>query len=100
MGQCMKAACMRWLRPEVLTKEQIVEVVVGEHYMAILLFKPKNWVLCHQPRTLEEAITLMEVYASADAADYRRVKATGSLMSKWKEERPLARLGRQSRWPL
>lgn len=29
-----------------------------------------NWVLCHQPATLEEAITLMEAYTSAEAGLY------------------------------
>lgn len=51
------------------TAEQIVEAIVVEHYMSILLFKPKNWVLCHQPATLEEAIVLMEAYTSAKAGD-------------------------------
>lgn len=39
--------------------------------MAILLFKPKN---CHQPSTFEEAIVVMEAYASAEVGHYLILK--------------------------
>lgn len=29
-----------------------------------------NWVLCHQPATLEEAVVLMEAYASTEVGLY------------------------------
>lgn len=61
---------MCWLQQETLTKEQILEAVVVEHYTAILPLKPKNWVLCHQPGTLEEATALMEAYTSVEASLY------------------------------
>lgn len=51
IGQKIKDACLQWLHPEVFTKE---------HYTAILLFKPPNWVLCHRTGTLEEAVCLMK----------------------------------------
>lgn len=38
--------------------------------MALLLFKPEWWVICHKPQTLEDAISLMEVYMSAEAGIY------------------------------
>lgn len=47
-----------------------MELVLVERYVAILPFKPRNWVLCHQLATLEEAVTLMEAYASAEAGLY------------------------------
>lgn len=59
IGQQIRAAGLRWLRPDAQSKEQIVEAVLVEHFTAILPFKPKNWVLCHQPNTSEEAIMLM-----------------------------------------
>lgn len=70
IGQQIRAAGLQWLRPETRTKEQVVESVLVKHFMAILLFKPKNWVLCHQPATLEEAVMLMEAYTSAEAGMY------------------------------
>lgn len=74
MGQRIWVSCLRWLHPEALTKEQIVEAVMVEHYTAIFPFKPKNWVLYHQLRTLEEAITLMEVYVFTMAGHYPDAK--------------------------
>lgn len=61
---------LRWLRLDTETQEQIVETVLAEHYVAILPFKPKSWVLCHKPMSLEEATGLMEAYSSAKAGMY------------------------------
>lgn len=33
-------------------------------------FKPKRWVTCHQPRTLEDTVLLMEAYMLAEAGIY------------------------------
>lgn len=41
-----------------------------EHYISILPFKTKNWVMCHQLATLEEAVVLMEMYALVEAGAY------------------------------
>lgn len=68
--QQIRAAGLRWLHPESQTKEQVIKAILVEHFTMILPFKRKNWVLCHQPDTLEEVIMLMEAYASAEAAVY------------------------------
>lgn len=44
------------------TIAEVVEVLMVEYYPLTLPFKPKNWMMCHQPGTLEEAV-LMEAYA-------------------------------------
>lgn len=49
--------------------------MMEEHYTAILPFKPKNWVLCHQPSMLEDTIALMEAYAAVEASLYLIPKA-------------------------
>lgn len=74
VDQQIRAAGLRWLCPEAQTKERIVESALVEHYVAILPFKQKNWVLCHQPATLEEGVTLMEVNASAEGGLYLILK--------------------------
>lgn len=61
---------MKWLWPEVISNEQIVEAMMAEHYTTIPHFKPQYWVLFHQPGTLEEAIALMEAYVSTEASLY------------------------------
>lgn len=35
-----------------------------EHYVALLPYKPKRWVTCHHPQTLEYTILLIEAYMS------------------------------------
>lgn len=49
--------------------------MIVKHYTTVLPFKPPNWVLCHQPGILEEAITLMEAYASTEPGLYLILKA-------------------------
>lgn len=61
---------LKWLWLETWTKEQIVEDIIVEHYTALLPFKPPNCVLCNNPATLEDAIVLMEAYASTEAGVY------------------------------
>lgn len=60
--------------------EQTVKAVMVETFPSILLFIPNNWVLCHQPSTLEGAIVVMEAYASAEEGLYLIPKA-------WRNER-------------
>lgn len=56
--------------PEEHTKEEIVEAIGEEHCVALLPFKPKLWVTCHQAQTLEDTTGLMEAYMSAEADIY------------------------------
>lgn len=48
-----------------------------KHCTVLLQFKPKNWVMCHKPVTLEEVIGLMEAYASAESGLYLILKVWG-----------------------
>lgn len=64
MVQKVWAECWRWLHLVMELVAQMVEAVLVEHYIAILPFKPKNWVMCHQPTTLDEAVAPMEAYVS------------------------------------
>lgn len=62
---------LRWLlRSAVKTVSEMAEVVMLEHYSSILPFKPKNWMMCHQPSTLEEAMVLIEAHTLTEAGAY------------------------------
>lgn len=55
--QKIQMAGLRWICPNVQTEAQVTEALLVEHYIAILLFKPKNWGMCHTFFMLEEGVT-------------------------------------------
>lgn len=56
----LRELCRLWLRPETHTKEQILELVVLEQFVAILPKELQTWVREHNPENGEEAVTVLE----------------------------------------
>lgn len=56
----LRELCRLWLRPETHTKEQILELVVLEQFVAILPKELQTWVREHHPENGEEAVTVLE----------------------------------------
>ncbi|KAM9099163.1 zinc finger protein 483 isoform X2 [Sarcophilus harrisii] len=52
--------CFQWLRPEIHTKEQILELLVLEQFLTILPSEIRICVKSQHPENIEEVITLVE----------------------------------------
>ncbi|XP_077186165.1 uncharacterized protein LOC143833825 [Paroedura picta] len=54
--------CHRWLKPERHTKEQILELLILEQFLAILSPELQDWVKDGCPETCAQAVTLAEEF--------------------------------------
>uniref|UniRef100_A0A8C6DZU4 Zinc finger protein 394 n=1 Tax=Moschus moschiferus TaxID=68415 RepID=A0A8C6DZU4_MOSMO len=55
----LRELCCRWLRPEVHSKEQILELLVLEQFLTILPWELQAWVRKHCPQNGEEAAAVV-----------------------------------------
>ena len=56
----LRELCLKWLRPEIHSKEQILELLVLEQFLSILPGEVRTWVKSQYPRNSEEVVTLVE----------------------------------------
>ncbi|XP_042096080.1 zinc finger protein 75D isoform X5 [Ovis aries] len=56
----LQELCRRWLRPDIHSKEQILELVVLEQFLTILPGDTQTLIKKHHPQSIEEAVVLVE----------------------------------------
>ncbi len=60
MAQQLRDACRKWLMAEPRDIEGVIDLVVLEQFIARLPWRTAEWVQCHRPTSLTQAIQLAE----------------------------------------
>ncbi|XP_005414887.1 PREDICTED: zinc finger protein 75D-like isoform X1 [Chinchilla lanigera] len=56
----LQELCHQWLRPDIHSKEQILELLVLEQFLTILPREIQDWVQKHHPENIRQAVVLVE----------------------------------------
>ncbi|XP_072497017.1 zinc finger protein 24-like [Notamacropus eugenii] len=56
----LRDLCQKWLRPDIHTKVQILELLVLEQFLTILPEELQAWLQEHHPKSGEQAVTMLE----------------------------------------
>ncbi|KAM6472215.1 uncharacterized protein PHA67_004291 [Liasis olivaceus] len=78
----LQQLCLQWLRPERRTKEQILELLILEQFLASLPPELRSWIQARRPDTCSQAVALVE-----DFLQSQEQTRSGTWQGSLKEER-------------
>ncbi len=107
MAQQLRDACRKWLLAEPRDVEGVIDLVVLEQFVARLPRRTAEWVQCHRPTSLAQAIQLAEDHLAAcpGVGEPRPSLSLSLSLSPLPSHLPLSPApsplpGRGCRWPL
>ncbi|KAK2501353.1 hypothetical protein MC885_020062, partial [Smutsia gigantea] len=71
----LQELCHQWLRPEIHSKEHILELLVLEQFLTILPRDTQNWVRKYHPQSIKEAVALVERFQREPGGQSNEVTA-------------------------
>ncbi|XP_004484780.2 neurotrophin receptor-interacting factor homolog isoform X2 [Dasypus novemcinctus] len=74
----LRDLCHQWLRPDVRSKEQMLELLVLEQFLGVLPGKLRSWVESQHPEDCQEAVALVEDVTWISEEEARPAQGTAS----------------------
>ncbi|KAM8956179.1 zinc finger protein 287 [Lycaon pictus] len=92
----LRELCLKWLRPEIHSKEQILDLLVLEQFLTILPGEVRTWVKSQYPESSEEVVTLVEDLTQI--LEEEAAPQNSALPQETQEEDPKGRTAFQAGW--